>query len=150
MKFRFVDRIMSWKPFERISGIKTVSFEEYNLKQPFGDQGRMPETLLLESLLQLGNWLILLSTDFKELGLIVRIAQINYLEPLCPGSSLKMEVTLARFREDGYLLSGEGKLDGRVVMHGRGCLAMPVPASEYIDVDATRVLFSEIHQPETI
>jgi len=148
MKFRLVDKIVSWSPYQRITGIKAVSFEEYCLKEFLGDEPRLPETLLLESFLQLGNWLILLSSDFKETGMVVRISEVRFAGFLLPGRQLRMEVTLARRREDGFEMSGEGKVDGRTVITGLGCLAVPILASEHADPDDLRVLFSEIYEPE--
>ena len=52
MKFRMVDQIHRWEKQRSISGVKTVSFEEYNLKAPFGSPAHLPETLLIESLFQ--------------------------------------------------------------------------------------------------
>jgi 3-hydroxyacyl-[acyl-carrier-protein] dehydratase len=148
MKFRLVDKIVAWSPYQSISGIKAVSFEEYCLKESFGDEPRLPETLVLESFLQLGNWLILLSSDFKETGMVVRISDVRFQGFLLPGQQLRMEVTLARRREDGFELSGEGRVDGRTIISGLGCLAVPVPAAELVDPADLRVLFSEIYEPE--
>jgi 3-hydroxymyristoyl/3-hydroxydecanoyl-(acyl carrier protein) dehydratase len=148
MKFRLVDKIVAWSPHQRISGIKAVSFEEYCLKETFGDEPRLPETLLLESFLQLGNWLILLSSDFKEAGMVLRISEVRFHGFLLPGRQLRMDVTVARRREDGFELSGEGRMNGRTIITGLGCLAVPVPASELADPADLRVLFSEIYEPE--
>ena len=148
MKFRLVDKIVAWSPYQSISGIKAVSFEEYCLKESFGDEPRLPETLLLESFLQLGNWLILLSSDFRETGMVVRISEVRFHGFLLPGQQLQMEVTLARQREDGFELSGEGRVNGRTIISGLGCLAVPVSAAELVDPANLRVLFSEIYEPE--
>jgi 3-hydroxymyristoyl/3-hydroxydecanoyl-(acyl carrier protein) dehydratase len=147
MKFRFVDKITSWLPYQRITGVKVVSFEEYSLKETFGDEPRLPETLLLESFLQLGNWLLLLSSDFKETGMAVRISEVRFHGFLLPGQPLQMDVHLARRREDGYELKGEGRVNGRTIISGLGCLAVPVPAAELVDPADLRVLFSEIYEP---
>lgn len=148
MKFRLVDKITSWSPYQRIEGIKTVSFEEYCLKEAFGEAPRLPETLLLESLLQLGNWLILLSSDFKNMGVVARISEVRFHDFLPPGGQLRMEVTVARQRDDGFELSGEGRVDDRVIISGLGCLTVPAPAADYVNPDDLRVLFSEIYEPE--
>jgi len=147
MKFRFVDKITSWSPYERISGVKAVSFEEYCLKEKFGDEARLPETLLLESFLQLGNWLILLSSDFNQLGVVVRISTVRFHDFLLPGQQLQMDVTVARRHDDGFELDGEGRVNGRAIISGLGCLAAPAPAAEYVNPDDLRVLFSEIYEP---
>lgn len=150
MKFRFVDRITSWQPHERITGLKAVSFEEYSLKEPFGDEPRLPEMLLLESLLQLGNWLILLSSDFTRMGMVIRLNEVRFHDALRPGGVVRMELVVVRRHEDGIELAGEGRVDGRLVISGTGCLAAPLAAADYFDPDDLRVLFSEIYQPETL
>jgi 3-hydroxymyristoyl/3-hydroxydecanoyl-(acyl carrier protein) dehydratase len=148
MKFRFVDRIVSWTPYDRICGLKAVSFEEYSLKERFGDAGRLPETLLLECFLQLGNWLILLSSDFNQMGMVIRLSQVRFHEGLRPGQSLRMEVVLANRRDDGFELSGEGRAGDRTIITGLNCLAVPIPAEEYVNPADLRVLYSEIFAPE--
>jgi 3-hydroxyacyl-[acyl-carrier-protein] dehydratase len=147
MKFRLVDKITSWDRWRSISGIKTVSFEEYSLKEAFGERPRLPELLLLESFLQLGNWLIVLSSDFELMGMAVRISQVRFVDPLLPGRRLELEVRLTRRREDGFEFAGEGYVDGRSVICGLGCLASPVPLAEYQSPEDMRVLFSEIYEP---
>lgn len=149
MKFRLVDRIISWTPYERIRGVKTVSFEEYSLREPLGEEARLPESLLLESFLQLGNWLIMLSSDFAQMGMVIRLSEVQFHGSLTPGQQVDMEVVLKRQREDGFELSGEGRVQGRIVVSGKDCLAAPVPAQDYVSPEDMRVLFAEIYQPET-
>jgi 3-hydroxyacyl-[acyl-carrier-protein] dehydratase len=144
MKFRLVDKILSWEPYRRITGVKAVSFEEYCLKEPFGEQGRLPELLMLESFLQLGNWLILLSSDFAQMGLVAKLPEVRFGGFLPAGGQLRLEVEVVRRREDGFVLSGQGWLGDKVLIQGE-CLAVPVDAAEYVDAEALRVLFSEIH-----
>ena len=147
MKFRLVDRILDWSPHTRIRGLKTVSFEEYSLKAAFGDEGWLPPSLLLESFLQLGNWLILLSSDFRQMGVVVKIGRVEFPGALRLGETVQMDVTLRRGREDGFLLSGEGRVGSRTIINGLDCLAVPVPASDYVNPEDLRVLFSEICTP---
>ena len=147
MKFRLVDRIAAWTPYESIRGSKAVSFEEYCLKERWGDEPRLPETLALESFLQLGNWLVLLSTDFQKFALVTRIGEVQFLGPVGPGSRLEMELRVVRHHDEGWELAGEGRVDGQTVMRGSGCLAFSVPVAEFVDPADLRVLFSKIHQP---
>ena len=148
MKFRLVDRILSWTPHQRIRGLKAVSFEEYSLKAAWGEEGRLPETLLLESVLQLGNWLILLSTDFRQMGLVVKLGRVEFLDALKLGQQAEIEVTLRQGREEGFVLSGAGRVEGRPIITGVECLAVPVPADDYVSPEDLRVVFSEIYRPE--
>jgi 3-hydroxymyristoyl/3-hydroxydecanoyl-(acyl carrier protein) dehydratase len=146
MKFRFVDQIVAWSPWERIRGVKAVSFEEYQLKEAFGDEARLPETLLLESFFQLGNWLILLSSGFQQTGFVVRLNEARFYDSLRPGEAVCMDVTVTHRHEDGLELAGEGRVNDRVIVTGLGCLATPVPAADLFNPDELRVLFEEIGQ----
>lgn len=148
MKFRMVDRIVSWEPRRSIRGVKAVSFEEYSLKAPFGGRAALPETLLLESLFQLGNWLVILSSDFARMCLVVRVQQVVFDRPLRPGERLDMHVTVRRFRDDGILFDGTACAGGERIARGTGCLAAPVDLADLCDPADLRVLYSEIHRPE--
>ncbi len=147
MKFRMVDRITSFRPRESICGTKTVSFEEYELKAALADEPRLPETLLMESLFQLGNWLIVLSSDFSQMGLLVRIEEAQFHGPVPPGASVQMDIRVKRYRSDGILFDGRACVGKNVVAVGSGCLATCVPLCEYHDPSDVKVLFSEIYRP---
>lgn len=149
MRFRLLDRILSWEAHTRIRGVKSVSFEEYNLKAPFGDPPCLPETLLMESLFQLGNWLIVLSSDFTQRGLLVRFDETRFEDRLRPGETLHMEVEVRSYRRDGVRFDGRGYAGDRLIGAGRGCLATLVPLAEFEDPADLRVLYSEIHRPAT-
>ncbi len=148
MKFRFVDRIEAWEPRRSIRGVKTVSFEEYQLKAAFGPDRCLPETLALEALFQLGNWLIILSTDFARMGMVLRIEACSFDAPIGPGDVLDMSVSAKAWRPEGVLFDGVARVDGRQVLRGTGCLAVPAPLDDYCDPDDLRMLFSEIHGRE--
>jgi 3-hydroxyacyl-[acyl-carrier-protein] dehydratase len=113
MKFRMVDRIVDFQPRQSIRGIKSLSFEEYELKSAFADQPHLPETLIIECLFQLGNWLIMLSSDFSQMGLLVRTSEVRFLEPLRPGQRLLMEANVRSYRNDGIVFDGLARVPGR-------------------------------------
>jgi 3-hydroxyacyl-[acyl-carrier-protein] dehydratase len=147
MKFRMVDRILDWEPERRIRGVKTVSFEEYCLKEAFGGHPRLPETLLVESFFQLGNWLIILSTDFTRMGVVIRTGRIHFEGTLGPGEIMTMEVGVRSWREDGILFDGVAHVGPLRIVSGEGCLAVPVPLERFCDPGDLRILFGEIHRP---
>ena len=147
MKFRLVDTITSWTAWQDIAGLKAVSFEEYCLKEPFGERPRMPEMLLLESFLQLGNWLVILSSDFRQMGMVARISEVRFHDCLWPGERVRLEVRVVRRSADGLELAGQGQADGRSVISGTGCVAAFVPLREYQSPEDLRVLFAEIWAP---
>ncbi len=148
MKFRMVDRILAWQPQQSIRGVKSVSFEEYRLKSALGDGPHLPQTLVMEALLQLGNWLIVLSSDFRQMGLVVTVHETRFLKTLRPGQSLVMEAEVRSYRADRVAFDGRGFIDRQVIAEATGCTALPVDLADYHDPDDLRILFSEIYQPE--
>lgn len=149
MKFRMVDRIFQWEPRRLIRGVKAVSFEEYELRRPLGDEPCLPESLIVESLFQLGNWLVMLSSEFEQMGVVVRFEEMRFSDRLRPGRLLCMEAQVRSWRGDGISFDGQASADGQEIASGRGCLATPVPLADYHDPANLRVLFSEIYRPET-
>ena len=132
---------------EIIQGVKAVSFEEYELQRRLGDEPCLPKSLLLESLFQLGNWLVILSSDFQQMGLVVRFEEVQFSGRLDPGRRLRMHAQVRSWRDDGILFDGIGDADTGKIIAGRGCLATPVPLADYADPRDLRVLFSEIYRP---
>ncbi len=147
MKFRMVDRILDWQMQRSIAGIKALSLEEYCLRSRMGREASLPESLLMEALFQLGNWLIVLSSDFTQMGLLVRFEEVRFHEPLGPGQSLHMDVQVASYRSDGVVFHGVASSSGRTIATGKGCLAIPAALADFHDPDDLRVLFSQIHRP---
>jgi len=148
MRFRFVDQITEWRSGKFIAGLKTVSLEEYTLREAFGADPSLPETLVLESILQLGNWLIILTSDFQQMGMLARIDRVQFIRPLRPGETLRMRVKVVRFREDGVLFDGSGLVGDKPAIRGTGCLAPLVPLDDYEDPADLQVLSEEIARPE--
>lgn len=148
MKFRMVDRIIGFERHRSIRATKTVSFEEYQLKSAFGDPPCLPESLVLESLFQSGVWLIMLSSDFAKMGLLVRAQEVRFIEPVRPGQTMVLDVQARSYRSDGVLFDGQARVGDKTVAYGKGCLASVVQLAEYFAPDDLRVLFSEIYRPD--
>jgi 3-hydroxyacyl-[acyl-carrier-protein] dehydratase len=147
MKFRMVDRILAWTPERQIRGVKAISFEEQGLREAAGHAPSLPETLLLESLFQLGNWLVMLSTGFRQMAVIVKAGRIRFERPLGPGETMVMQVDVRVWRPDGILFDGTSHVGSRRIAWGDGCLAVPVPLDGFCDPAAMRTLAGELHRP---
>jgi len=148
MKFRMVDKIIAFEPRKSIRAVKTISFEEYQLKSAFTNQPCLPESLVLESIVQTGIWLIMLSSDFSEMGLLVRTQEVQFKKPALPGQCMFMEVRVRSYRRDGVLFDGQARVNEQIITYGKGCLATIVQLAEYFEPNDLRVLFSEIYEPD--
>lgn len=147
MKFRLVDSILEYEARRSIRGVKAVSFEEYQLKQAFYEAPALPESLLMESLFQLGNWLIMLSSDFTSTGLVVEVSRIEFHSQLKPGEHLTLDIHVQNYQTDRIQFDGQANFGDRAIASCTGCTARPVAIEQYTNPSDMRVLFSEIYRP---
>lgn len=150
MKFRMVDRIIDYEAGKSIRGIKTVSFEEYQLKSAFDNSLSLPESLIMESFFQLGNWLIMLTSNFVHMGLLVRTNEILFEHPVGPGENMIIDISVRSYHDDGVLFDGQATANEKVIAKGTGCLATIAKLDEYYSPEDLKVLFSEIYRPVII
>ena len=144
MRFRLVDKILSLDSGRLIETVKAVSFEEYQLCKRFGIDDQWVPTLLVEAMLQSGNWLIIASSDFTQLGLVVQIKKIDIKRPPKQGERVRFEVGISSLRSEVALLDGRGWIGDEEIIQGIGCIATLAPLVDFEDPDDLRVVFSEI------
>lgn len=77
MKWQMVDRIDTFEPWSRISGVKSVSLEEYHLLEPFGCLGEIPPSLIMESTVHLTRWLVMASSNFQTGCILIEIPHLE-------------------------------------------------------------------------
>ena len=149
MKFRMIDRILDWQPAQSIRGVKTVSLEEYFIKSAIDDRPCLPESLLLAAVQELANWFIILASDFTRVGILADAREIRFLQPLRPGESLRINLTARTLDERSFSFDARGRVGPRTVIEADSCRNETLPLPDLLDPDFMRVLFSEIHRPET-
>lgn len=144
MRFRLVDRILSWKAHDCIEGLKAVSFEEASAMGELGRPAACPRSLMVEAMFQAANWLIMLSTRFEKLGLIVACRRIEVVRALSLGERMNVRVRWVSSREGAALFEGEGRVGEELVLRGTGCMAHLDDLERYCKAADLRVLFEEI------
>lgn len=85
MRWRFTDKALLFEPWERIVTVKAGSLEEYSLLEPWGDTGRAPASLLLESCVQAARWLVEASSAFTLSCVLRDISIWQAMDGLRPG-----------------------------------------------------------------
>ncbi len=144
MKFRFVDQILSYQVHHFIVGTKAVSLEEYFLSRPLGFKDYFPPTLMIESLFQLGNFLIFKSFQNK-LAYITMFNRIDIQRPLTKGEVMQMRVELTGHIEDTVKLNGRCHVDDETVLKGSGCIAKLVNVEQLVNPDKYTILFESLY-----
>jgi hypothetical protein len=94
MRWRFVDRVTAFEPWLRIAGRKAVSLEEYKLLRPFGREGVLPETLVLECCVEHLRWLIAASSGFRQACVLEEVVSFAFSTPAGMGAVLEVDVRL--------------------------------------------------------
>jgi 3-hydroxyacyl-[acyl-carrier-protein] dehydratase len=110
MRFILIDRIIELNPDQSAIGVKNVTMSEDFLAHHFPHRPIMPGALIVESMVQLADWLIRASSEFKLIGLATAFDRIKFRIVVRPGDQMKVKVslasregTLARFKGEAYL-----------------------------------------------
>ena len=105
MRWRFVDSITRFEAWTAAEGRKTVSLEEYSLLEPLGRKGCLPESLLVETCVQLGRWLVVKSSDFERTCMLSEIDRFAFVRETAPGWTLSLAVRVTGTDADSLNLA---------------------------------------------
>jgi len=145
MRWRFVDRVTAFQPWLSIAGRKAVSLEEYKLLKPFGREGVLPESLVLESCVEHVRWLAAASSEFKQACVLEAVEGFNFPGQAGMGAVLEVEAKLA-----GGAGTSPLRADCRVTVSGKAIAAGKlvlglVPLAEGFDPDFTASMWRELY-----
>jgi hypothetical protein len=144
MRWRFVDRVTSFEAWRSITGRKAVSLEEYYLLQPLGREGVAPESLLLESCVELARWLVAASSGFSQIAELAAAEQFAFREGATTGTVLRIAETVA-YRAAGRLFADcRVTVEEQTVAAGRLALSL-MPADGAFQAGELEELWREIH-----
>lgn len=146
MRWHLVDKITKIVPWKKATGVKAVSFEEYSLKKRWGEKGIFPQALLIESVLQLGAWLIMYSSDFKIQPFIVKIGKIDFKDNSVMGDVLDLEVTIDSRNEDGVIMSGRVFSKGKLIVEGKEAIGVFGNLNVYQKPSLVKSLFNQLYK----
>lgn len=117
--FLLVDRILELDE-NRVVGIKNVTINEPFFEGHFPAHPIMPGVLIVESMAQVGGFLLLRKVDDPE-GKVVyftKIADVKFRKPVIPGDQLKSVVTMVKFKKNICIIKGESFVDNDLVCEG--------------------------------
>lgn len=115
--FLLVDRIIELEPRRRIVGIKNVTINEPFFQGHFPGAPVMPGVLILESLAQTAGVLMYHEvTDHQtKLMYLTGMDKVKWRQPVFPGDTLRLELTVLRIKSRYIKLRGEAFVDGQLV-----------------------------------
>lgn len=111
MRWCLTDRIHRIENWKSISGRKLSSLEEYCLCEPLGRKGVVPETLAVESCVELLRWLVTVSSGFKETCILGSIEDFKFSDVIGMGEALEIIIEVAG--RDEKTLTAKCRVTGR-------------------------------------
>jgi 3-hydroxyacyl-[acyl-carrier-protein] dehydratase len=124
LRFLLVDRILELESGKRAVGVKNVTLSEDFLAHHFPDFPLMPGTLIVESLIQLADWVIRESSDFKSIGIADSFERMKFHRMARPGDQLHLEVEIVAIENEQAQVKGRATCDGKMVAAARFTLAI--------------------------
>jgi 3-hydroxyacyl-[acyl-carrier-protein] dehydratase len=100
---------------KRATGIKNVSMSEDFLAHHFPGMPIMPGTLIIESLVQLADWIIREHSGFEQIGLATAFRRIKFRRMVRPGDQLRLEVALVSWDENQVTAVGKAFCQDKIV-----------------------------------
>ncbi len=113
--FLMIDRILSMKDENRVTGVKNVSINEHFFQGHYPDYPVMPGVLQLEALAQVSGVLLLKKLEHAgKVAFMVSMDEVKLRKPVQPGDQLLLEAEVIRVRSRSAHVKATGRVDGRV------------------------------------
>ncbi len=124
MRFRFIDRVVSFKNGARPELVTEKVFpesDEYTVGHP-QRPGEVPTCLLLETLATSGVRLVYSHTGNRVIGVLARVEEAEIHGPVCAGEQLVVHSQLLGLQSGARNTVGLARTDGQVYAGAR-CVA---------------------------
>jgi 3-hydroxyacyl-[acyl-carrier-protein] dehydratase len=141
VRFLLVDSIVELDPGTRAVGLKNVAMSEDFLADHFPERPIMPGALILESLVQLADWVIRDATSFEKIGIATSFDRIKFRRVTRPGDQLRLEVVLDRSMNGTHEFRAKA-YSGDALAASADLTLEEAELDEYLDVDDARASFA--------
>ena len=115
MRFILFDKIVSLEKMVGGVGIKNVTIGEEFFVSHYSRKPIMPESLILESIAQIGGWVITLSSGYKYSTILAKIGAARFSNIVRPGDQLCIHIEIVLFNDYGSSIKGVAKVGNEVV-----------------------------------
>ncbi len=146
MRLRMVDAVTAYKPWQSIHGRKVVSLEEYHLLEKTGRKGVLPESLLIESAVELGRWLIMVSSDLTLEATLDALLNFQITREIQCRDVVEISLTLLEKNDEHIAMQCKMRVHGEMAAHGK-IHWKPCALASLHPVETCRLLWEKLHVP---
>jgi len=148
MRFLLVDSILELEPGARAAGIKNVTMSEDFLADHFPNRPIMPGSMIIESMVQLADWVVRQASDFRQLGMANSFDNLKFRRVVGPGSQLRLEVKILEQGEAEAKVQGKAYCLDALVASASFTLSLE-PIERYLDPAEARRMFRLLYPDHT-
>ena len=133
--FLLVDRILSFVPMERVTGIKNVSVNEPFFQGHWPETPVMPGVMIIEAMAQVSAVLIFGENRDPDgkLAFFLGVDKARFRRTVVPGDQLLIECEMVRRRKNACKVAAKALVDGVVVAEAVMTFGLMAPDSNLTD-----------------
>lgn len=133
--FLLVDRILSFVPMERVTGIKNVSVNEPFFQGHWPETPVMPGVMIIEAMAQVSAVLIFGENRDPDgkLAFFLGVDKARFRRTVVPGDQLLIECEMVRRRKNACKVAAKALVDGVVVAEAVMTFGLMAPDSSLTD-----------------
>ncbi|SDC09591.1 MULTISPECIES: 3-hydroxyacyl-ACP dehydratase FabZ [unclassified Candidatus Frackibacter] len=118
--FLLVDRILEFKPKEKVVGLKNVTVNEEFFNGHYPEHPVMPGVLIVEAMAQVGGFVMMDSDEVKDkVPYFAGIDKARFRKPVVPGDQLIIEAEVLKLRGKIGKIATKALVDGEVVAEAK-------------------------------
>jgi 3-hydroxyacyl-[acyl-carrier-protein] dehydratase len=148
VRFLFVDSIVELESGARAVGLKNIAMSEDFLGDHFPDRPIMPGVLILESLVQLADWVVRDASGFDKIGLVTGFDRIKFRRVTRPGDQLRLEVEVSSSNGGTHEFRGKAYSRDELVASASFTLG-EARLADYLDADDARASLAILRREGT-
>jgi len=122
MRFRFIDRVVSFEKGERSKIVTAKAFpRSYEFIEGYPQRpGEVPTCLVLETLATSAVRLVYSHTDERVVGVLLRVDRVEIASPVQAGEELLVHTKLLGLQPQAEVSFGLARMQGRAFVGERG------------------------------
>ncbi len=118
-----VDRVLELEPGKSIKTLKNVAGNEIQFLGHFPDYSIMPGTSIIEAIGQSASILFSYTTgkgmESKEFMALAAVNDMRFLQPVLPGYTMVMDITILKMTNQAALVEGVARVDDTIMTRGK-------------------------------